>query len=285
MSALSSHENDPTGQAMRAHPPLHDITIEDRTPATRVITIQRPHVRNAYRSRTAQELAEAITEFGINESLRSLIITGGDTAFCAGGDLKSAEEYSTGHNDQLGHATVVRNGMHGAIRALQACDKPTIAQISGACTAGGLALALACDLRIADTTATFGDPASKVGLLPDEGGAWLFSRVMGADQALLMMLTGITYSATEAANRGLVTSVVEPNELQSTVFALCESIASTAPITTRLLTRLVHSATDQTLDQALQTAELACQIANNTRDADEGLAAFKQHRVPEYEGK
>lgn len=179
-----------------------DIAVDEVEPGIRRITITRPTKRNAYRSLTAAEIDSAIDDFIRDDAARVLIITGAGGAFCAGGDLTSSYEVEQAEAVELGHAAVLRDGMHRVIRRLQTCDKPVIAMISGPVIAGGLTLALACDIRIADTTARFGDTSGRVGLLPDEGGAWLFPRAMGIDHALRMLWGTEIYDAPRALALG-----------------------------------------------------------------------------------
>lgn len=263
-----------------------DILVDDWDNGVLRITINRPALRNAYRSHTAVELSQAIEEFSTNDVYRVLVITGAGEAFCAGGDLKSSYEIDHAEEVQLGHGMVIREGMHRVMRQLHLCDKPVIAMIRGPAIAGGLALALACDLRIADHTARLGDTSGRVGLLPDEGGAWLFPRAMGTDQALRMMWLGEVHGASQACRLGLITEVVDEHELESAVLELARRIvASSAPLTTRIVKRMVRHGEQQTLDQALQEAEYAAGLINDSDDVREGVAAFVERRVPHFSGR
>ena len=107
----------------------------------------------------------------------------------------------------MGQGREMRDGMQGVVLALRRLDKPSVAMIRGYAVAGGLALALACDLRLAAASARLGDTSNKVGLLPDEGGAWLFPRAMGLDRALKMTLLHEVYDAATARDLGLVTDL------------------------------------------------------------------------------
>lgn len=268
------------------NPNFTDILVDDWEQGIRRITIHRPESRNAYRSHTAVEISQAVEEFARDDACRVLVITGAKGAFCAGGDLKSSYESDHAEAVQLGHGMVIREGMHRVMRQLELCDKPVIAMISGAAVAGGLALALACDLRIADSSARLGDTSGRVGLLPDEGGAWLFPRAMGTDHALRMMWGGEIYDANQARRLGLVTEVVDEGLLESTVLELARRIvASSAPLTTRVVKRMVRHGQQQTLDQALQEAEYAADLINESGDVSEGVTAFIERRAPRFSGR
>src|SRR5207248_119666 len=158
--------------------------------------------------------------------------------------------------------------------ALRRLDKPVIAMINGPAVAGGLTLALCCDLRIASEEAKLGDPSGRVGLLPDEGGAWLFPRVMGMDKALRMSLLNEVYSAEEALRLGLVTEVVPADQLEKRTMELARDVARRAPIAVRLAKHLMLRGQETTFEQSLADAALAVMISNDTEDALEGIRAF-----------
>jgi 2-(1,2-epoxy-1,2-dihydrophenyl)acetyl-CoA isomerase len=175
--------------------------------------------------------------------------------------------------------------MHAVVRRLAALDKPTIAMVNGPAVAGGLTLALACDLRIAADTAVLGDPSGTAGLLPDEGGAWLFPRAMGLDAALKMVLLGETYGAGQARALGLVTEVVPAAELRERTMQLAGALAARAPLAVRLAKRMMRRGLELTLDQSLGDAELAVLVTNDSDDAREGVEAFRGRRPPVFRGR
>ncbi len=185
------------------------------------LTLARPKQMNAYTTRLCAEMVAAVETYLRDDGLRVLIITGEGRGFCAGGDVSGADD---AHDElmmsQLSHAREMRDGMHRVIQALHRLDKPVIAMINGPAVAGGLALALSCDFRIAADTAKLGDTSGKFGLLPDEGGAWLFPRAMGLDRALKMTMLAEVYDAKTAHELGLVTEVVPAAELDVRTLAL-----------------------------------------------------------------
>src|SRR5205807_2030404 len=166
--------------------------------------------------------------------LRCLVITGAGRGFCSGGDVSGEAGGPSYRQRQMGQAQEMREGMHRVIAALHRMDKPVIAMINGPAVAGGLTLALACDLRIAADTARLGDTSGRFGLLPDEGGAWFFPRTMGLDRALKMTLLHEIYPAAEAKTLGLVTEVVPAAELRERTFVLARALAKQAPLAVRL---------------------------------------------------
>ncbi len=151
----------------------------------------------------------------------------------------------------------MRLGMHRVIATLHRMDKPVVAAVNGAAVAGGLTLALACDFRIAADTAKLGDTSGKFALLPDEGGALFFPRMMGLDRALKMSLLAETYPAAEALKLGLVTEVVPAAGTRSAVARFrMQALASRAPLAVRLAKNMMRKGLDSSLEASLDDAAL-----------------------------
>lgn len=250
------------------------------------VTLARPKQMNAYTTRLCEEMVAVVETYLRDDALRVLIVTGEGRGFCAGGDVSGADDaHSALMEAQLSHAREMRDGMHRVIQALHRLDKPTIAMINGPAVAGGLALALACDFRIAADTAKLGDTSGKFGLLPDEGGAWLFPRAMGLDRALKMTMLAEVYDAKTALELGLVTEVVPVDELAARTIAFARAIAKRAPIAVRLAKAMMVRGLDTTLDQSLGDAALSVMISNPSADVREGVKAFFEKREPRFVGR
>lgn len=250
------------------------------------LTLNRPAQMNAYTSALAEALTAAVEAYQRDDSQRALVLTGAGRAFCSGGDVSGADEaHAALMKTQLSHGREMRDGMQRAILALHRCDKPVIAAINGPAVAGGLTLALACDVRIASSTARLGDTSGRFGLLPDEGGAWLFPRFMGLDRALKMTLLGEVYDAETALSLGLVTEVVEPGDLEARVRDLALQLAERAPLAVRLAKAMMMKGLGSSLEASLHDAQLSVMIANESEDVREGVAAFFDKRKPEFKGR
>ncbi|MGH6987415.1 MAG: enoyl-CoA hydratase/isomerase family protein [Caulobacteraceae bacterium] len=253
------------------------------------ITLNRPATMNAYTFAMCGELLAAIARYRDEDALRALIVTGaGGRAFCTGGDLSGGgggEHARKVASSPMGHGREMREGMQAVTLALRRLDKPSIAAIEGYAVAGGLALAMACDIRLAAASARLGDTSGKAGLLPDEGGAWLFPRAMGLDRALKMTWLAEIYDAPRAFELGLVTEVVAEGELESRSLALAEALAARAPLAVRLVKMMMSGAMEKDLDASLADAQMAVMIANPSADVREGIAAFREKRAPKFEGR
>lgn len=270
---------------MSAPVTYENIRFDECEPGIARLTLNRPHKRNAYDVATTAECVDALSRFDSNDALRVLIITGAGDAFCSGGDVSSEPDEEISSGRMMGHATVMREGFHQLTLALHRLSKPTIAMVNGAAVAGGLTLALLCDFRIAADSAKLGDTSGRFGLLPDEGGAWLFPRFMGLERALRMSIMSEVYSATEAQELGLVGEVVPAADLEDAVLALARGIAQRAPLAIRLTKHMMARGLTSTLEQSLGDAQLAVMVANDSEDVREGVAAFLEKRPARFTGR
>jgi enoyl-CoA hydratase/carnithine racemase len=264
------------------------LICDSPRPAVGRITLNRPQVMNAYSFRMTQELQAAVSAFRDDDALRALVLTGAGTrAFCTGGDVSGTDvEHSRKARSQpMGQGREMREGMQAVVLALRNLDKPSVAMVRGYAVAGGLALALACDFRFVGESARLGDTSSKFGLLPDEGGAWLFPRAMGLDKALRMTLLSEIYDARHAERLGLVTEVVEDDALEDTTLALAEALAGRAPLAVRLTKMMMARSAGLSLEESVADAQMAVMIANPSEDVREGMAAFREKRAPKFQGR
>jgi enoyl-CoA hydratase len=184
----------------------------ERVGSASLLTIDRPERRNAVDAETAQLLRVGFERFESDEQARALVVTGVEPAFCAGADLKAI-------NLDVQHPM----GPMGFTRVTP--SKPTIAAIGGWCLAGGLELALWCDLRIATKDSTFGLFERRWGVPLIDGGTWRLPRVVGMGRALELILTGRAVGAEEAHRIGLVSEVVEPGRHVERALELAERLA------------------------------------------------------------
>jgi len=197
----------------------------ERRGAASVITIDRPERRNAVDPKTADQLLDAYREFEADDAARVMILTGaGDDAFCAGADLKSVAAAMDDEGIAKEWLKPRPDGPLGFSRITP--TKPTIAAISGWALAGGLELALWCDLRVATETAKLGFPERRWGVPLIDGGTQRLPRIVGMGRALDMILTGRIVEAEEAFAMGLLTEVVDPGKHLDRSLEMAEGLAS-----------------------------------------------------------
>ena len=200
------------------------VLVEDHGPVT-VVTINRPAVRNAVDGPTAQLLFDAFTRFEQSESQRVAVLTGADNMFCAGADLKGvADGRGNRMNNDPAETIVDSLGPMGPSRMQLA--KPVIAAVEGYAVAGGLELAVWCDLRVSAEDAAFGVFCRRWGVPLVDGGTVRLPRLIGQSRAMDLILTGREVAAPEAHAMGLVNRVVEPGQALAAAIVLAEQLAA-----------------------------------------------------------
>jgi len=237
------------------------------------ITVNRPAVRNALNLATIAELRQAFEAVKIDPSIRVVILTGaGDKAFAAGADIAEIARLSADSGAEFS-----RSGQH-AFDTIESLGKPTIAAVNGYALGGGCELAMACTMRIASENAILGQPEVKLGLIPGYGGTQRLPRLVGKGQALRLLITGDTVTATEALQMGLVDRVVPPTELMATVEAIAKRIAANAPLAVAACIEAVNRG------EMSHEAALFGKICASG-DMQEGTTAFLEKRAPKFEGR
>jgi 2-(1,2-epoxy-1,2-dihydrophenyl)acetyl-CoA isomerase len=249
------------------------------------ITINRPDRLGAYTPRMCAEILEGLKQVRLDDTIRVLILTGSGRGFCSGGDISPDAGFDEPLAHQIGRARELREDSHAIVTALHRLDKPVICAVNGIAVNGGLAFALACDVRIVAGGARLGDTSAKAGLLPDEGGAWLYPRVMGYDKAFRMVALSEIYDANTAQALGLATEVVPDSELQSRALAVAEQLAAGAPLALRAVKFMMRRAMENTLETSLGDAQQAVLWVGPSADAQEGKEAFLQRRPPKFTGR
>lgn len=195
----------------------------ERRGAVRWLRLDRPERRNALTVDLVARLADAVLSAGADPAVRVIALTGAPPVFCAGGDL--ADLGAVADRGALAVSEVVYGQFHRLVRALADVPVPVVAAVNGAALGAGLDLALACDLRVASSSAVFASSWISVGLVPGMGGAHLLTRAVGSTRASEMVLLGRQVEASEAVAWGLVNEVVEPAALEARVEAIGAHLA------------------------------------------------------------
>ena len=262
--------------------------LHDRpAPGVVQLTLNRPSNLNAMSSELVGELHERIDEVRADRSCRAVVLTGAGRGFCAGLDLRG---YGTppGADDLAGVPLGFATQQHIAalVPALRALHQPVIAAVNGAAAGGGLALALASDVRIAGASARFNVAFVRIGLSGcDIGVSWLLPRLIGASRAWELMLTGRIVESAEADHIGLVSRVVPDDALLDAALETASLIAANSPWGVRMTKEVMWSQLEVTSLQAGIDLENRTQILSSfTQDHREALTAFLEKRPPEWTG-
>jgi len=246
------------------------------------VTINRPEALNAIDPQTNEELTAAFADFRDDPDLWVAILTGaGDRAFCAGADLKALIPYLTA----LAREEKLTEFSLGGITRGFRCWKPIIAAINGYALAGGLELALACDLRVAAEHARFGQPEVRWALIPGAGGTQRLPRAMPLARALELILTAGQIDAHEALRLGLVNRVVPGSEVMEEAERLAATLLEMGPLALRLAKQATLQGLDMSLDDGLNLEMTLFRQALLSDDAIEGPRAFAEKRPPRYQGR
>lgn len=246
-------------------------------PFVAIIELNRPKELNALNTQLMGEIRDALKVFDEDESIRAIILTGGERVFAAGADIK-----------QMADATAISmlsKDQFSTWDQIKKTKKPIIAAVSGFALGGGCELAMTCDMIVASETAQFGQPEINIGTMPGAGGTQRLTRAVGKALAMEMVLTGKFISAEEAFQAGLVNKIVPVEVLLKETVKLATSIASKSPIATRLAKEAVNKAFETTLDEGLQFERKNFYLTFASEDQKEGMAAFIEKRKAEFKGK
>jgi enoyl-CoA hydratase len=240
------------------------------------IVLDRPALANAIDLQMLKEIETAIDALEAEQEVRCALVTGAGRVFSAGGDVDQMRSLSLAEGEQF----VLRG--QAVLERLASSPLVFIAALNGPTLGGGLELALACDIRIADPSATLGFPEVGLGLIPGWGGTQRAARLLGHSRASLLVLTGERLAASRAAELGLVDEVVEAGSVVGSAEVLARRIGRNSPSAIAASKRALLAAARQTFDDGLTTEREAWLTAFSTQDRIEGLSAFLQKRPPRW---
>jgi len=253
----------------------------ERKGAVALVTINRPEAMNALDVEHDRALAEVWKSFEADATVLVAVLTGaGGRAFCSGGDLKTYMPWRREVALQGTESTISFGGMTLA----DEITKPVIAAIEGHCIAGGLELAMACDIRICTPDSRFGLAEVRWGVLPGGGGTQRLPRLVPVGCALEMILTGEAIDAERAERIGLVNRIVTAGALLDTAFGIAARIAANGPLAVKAAKHAVQHGLDRSLGEGLALEGALQRQLLRTDDAEEGLRAFAERRRPAFAG-
>ena len=242
-----------------------------------LVKLNRPQFLNALNFALMGELMAALKAFDSDDKVGAIVITGNERAFAAGADVNEmagASALEMFLQDQI--------SLYDRIRSVK---KPVIAAVAGYCLGGGCELALSCDMIIAAETARFGQPEIALGVIPGAGGTQRLTRAVGKAIAMEMILNNRVLSADEALQLGLINRVVPVERYLQEALALAEEIAGRAPLAIRLAKEAINNAFETSLSDGLIDERRAFYLLFASHDQKEGMAAFLEKRIPNWQGK
>lgn len=260
---------------------FQEISYEHRR-ETAWIYLDRSSEMNSINTQLAIELDDALHKAATDDSVRVLVISGKGRAFCAGADLKA---FLAGLNNQKNRGSDFLDLIVKALNHLRYFSKPVIAAVNGLALAGGLELAMCCDLVIAAQSAKLGDAHSNFGVFPGGGGAAVLPRRVGLNRAKYLLFTGDFISAAEMKDYGLVNQVVADEELESAVQILADKLSAKSPLVLKRMKEVANQSLFQSQEAALRHELLHLRDHMRSYDLMEGLAAFKEKRQPHFKGE
>lgn len=245
-----------------------------------VAVLNRPEKLNALNREMFEELESLVDVLETDKTIRAVIFVGaGEKAFCVGADLK--ERQGMNERDILQRFAFV----HKLYPRLEALRIPSIAALNGATLGGGLELALACDFRIAVDSAMLGLPETGLGIIPGNGGTQRLTRVVGLSRSMEMILLAKKITAREALSLGLVTQVVEPNQLMSQAKAIVQQLELHGPLAISAARKAIRRGIELPLAKALELEVECYRPLIQSKDRLEGMKAFTEKRKPVFTGE
>jgi enoyl-CoA hydratase len=252
-----------------------DPVLAERRDRVLLITINRPDQRNAVNLAVSQGIAAALEELDADPGLSVGVLTGAGKGFCAGMDLKAFVTEGTPRIPGRGFAGITQ----------RSADKPLIAAVEGFAVAGGLEVALACDLIVAAKGTRLGVPEVKRSLVAAGGGLLRLPRSLPRNVAMELALTGDPIDAERAHELGLVNRLTEPGQALETALELAATIAANAPLALAATKRILKESTDWPDAEFFERQASIIEPVFNSEDAREGATAFAERRAPEWKGR
>jgi enoyl-CoA hydratase len=260
--------------------PEQPAVLVERTGRVVRLTLNRPDKLNSISPEVVSLLDSALD--GLRNDDRCLVITGAGRAFCAGGDLDAVMALANGETDVISafHLSITR-----VLRRIEQLPIPVVCAVNGIAVAGGLEIAAACDIVVADERARFGDGHAVYGLLPGGGGSVRLPRIIGAKRAKLLMMTGRQVSARTMEQWGLVDIVAAPGELEAAVESVVGELVQRSPLGLSRMKHLVDAGLELSTDEAIDLEQRVTSEHTLSTDYAEGLAAFREKRLPVFEDR
>lgn len=244
------------------------------------ITLNRPEKYNSFNREMALTLQQHLDTCAADDEVRCVYITGAGKGFCAGQDLAEASNPA-----DIDFERFVREHYNATITRIRNIEKPVIAAVNGVAAGAGANIALACDIVVANESATFLQAFSKIGLIPDSGGTWMLPRLVGMQRAAALMMTADKVTAAEAVGMGMIYKYFADDVFEAESKKIALTLAQMPTKGLGLTKRLLNKSFDNSLEEQLEQEKTAQVEAGNTHDFKEGVHAFLEKRKPVFTGK
>ncbi|MFP7444695.1 enoyl-CoA hydratase [Bacillus sp. MMSF_3328] len=257
----------------------HQHLLSEKKASVLLLTLNRPDSLNAFSSEMITGLTKAFRQADQDEDIKAIVLSGAGRSFSAGGDVKTM--------GQAGPAEIYEHigKLNECILSIKAASKPVIAAVHGFAAGAGFNLALACDLIIAADDSRFAMSFSQVGLISDGGGSFFLPRLIGPHLAKEFFFTAEAIPADRLLQMGIVSRIVPGTELREEALAVAEKLASGPVKAYGMMKKLIDGAHASTLEGVLEQERLIQTMMAGTEDHLEGIAAFKEKRKPQFQGK
>ena len=256
---------------------MSEAVLISRDAAVATITLNRPEKRNALDLSLRAAIAAAVTELEKDPAILAIVITGGNEVFAAGADLNLLAD--KGSQD----VAEIDLGQYWA--PLAKAQKPVIAAVSGFALGAGCELVMMCDMIVADSTARFGQPESRVGIMPGAGGTQRLIRAVGKAVASMMLMSGEAITGERAYQLGLISDLAEDGQALARAQQLAKSASKMPTKAIRAIKRTLATGADLPLDAALNLENREFLLLFDTEDKTEGMTAFLEKRKAVFTGK
>lgn len=247
------------------------------------LTLNRPERLNAFTPELHKALRSALEKAADTKACRVILLTGAGRGFCAGQDLGDPNSILGDKPRDLGAS--IEQFYNPLIRLIRSLDKPVICAVNGVAAGAGANIAFACDLVVASRAAKFIQAFCKIGLIPDCGGTWTVTHLIGEARAKAIMLTGLPISAEQAASWGLIWQVFDDESLLTEARKLAQQFATGPTASLAMTKRAIHAALTNELDRQLDLERDLQREAGRGEDYVEGVAAFLEKRAPNFKGR
>ncbi len=254
-----------------------EVLVTRPSQGVAMVRLNRPEATNALSLSLQAQLSSSFDALSSDDGVRAIVLTGGDQVFAAGGDIRSLAD--------AGPIDILKRHTERVWAPIERCPKPVIAAVCGYAFGGGAELAMHCDIIVAGRGASFAQPEIRIGIMPGIGGTQRLVRAVGKFNAMRMLLTGRPVSAEEARLMGLVSVVVEDDQVAGEALAMAAAIAAMPPLAAMQIKEVVLAGMDASLEAALMLERKANQLLFATRDQKEGMQAFVEKRKPRFEGR